>query len=228
MPRIGREIAGTPLLLVREEDMTAESLRLTPEEERHAASFTHPKRRAEWALGRVAAREALARAAGIDPGGLVVLPDEDGAPRGFHEGRPLALGVSISHGHGRAIAWALTEGLPGVDLERVKPRPEGTFRFYLDIEERASLQKLEGEERDRAAVVLWSLKEAAWKTLRPHRGIALLDFELAPLDALSERGETTATPRQGALELARRRDVVRIRVRFVRQGELVYSWANAE
>ncbi|HZV01817.1 MAG TPA: 4'-phosphopantetheinyl transferase superfamily protein [Planctomycetota bacterium] len=227
MPRIGREIAGTPLLLVREEDMTAESLRLTPEEERHAASFTHPKRRAEWALGRVAAREALARAAGIDPGGLVVLPDEDGAPRGFHEGRPLALGVSISHGHGRAISWALTEGLPGVDLERVKPRPEGTFRFYLDPEERASLQKLEGEERDRAAVVLWSLKEAVWKTLRPHRGVGLLDFKLGGVDGLAASGGVVATPSRGAVDLARERGIEKIEARFLCEGEIVYAWAVA-
>jgi 4'-phosphopantetheinyl transferase len=227
MTRIGREIPGTPLLLVREEDMAPGSVRLAPEEESQAATFTHPKRRAEWALGRVAAREALARAAGIDAEGLVVLPDEEGAPRGLREGKPLALGLSISHGHGRAIAWALEGGLPGVDLERVKPRPEGTFRFYLDPEERASLEKLEDEERDRAAVVLWSLKEAVWKTLRPHRGVGLLDFKLGGVDALAASSGVVATPLRGAVELARQRGIERIEARFLCEGEIVYAWAVA-
>jgi phosphopantetheinyl transferase len=118
--------------------------------------------------------------------------------------------------------------LPGVDLERVRPRPEGTFRFYLDPREREQLAGLGGEERDAAAVVLWSLKEAAWKTLRPHRGVGLLDFELAPIDARTGSGETIATPRGPAVALAAALSVKQVRLRFVRQGELVYSWAFAE
>ncbi len=227
MSPFARELAGTPLTLVLEEDLEA-APPLAADEEKHLLTLAHPKRRREWLLGRAAAKAALARASGEPIEEIRVLPSEDGAPSASCRGEAVRCGLSISHGHGRAIAWAVAGGLPGVDLERVKPRPEGTFRFYLEPREREPLLALRGEERDRAAVVLWSLKEAAWKTLRPHRGIALLDFELAPLDALGERGETTATPRQGALELARRLNVSRIRVRFVLQGELVYSWASAE
>lgn len=227
MPSFASELEGTPLTVVREADLEAAPL-LAPEEMGHLASLAHPKRRGEWILGRFAAKAAVARAMGGPLADVRVMAGPDGAPSAVRDGATLACGLSISHGHGRAVAWAVPRGLPGVDLERVKPRPEGTFRFYLEPEEREPLLALAGVERDRAAVVLWSIKEAAWKTLRPHRGVALLDFRLAPLDARAEEGEVLATPIRGAEALARALSVTSVRVRFVRRGDLVYSWAIAE
>jgi len=227
MPPFARELAGSPLVVLSGEE-TSGLLPLARDEEQHAATLAHPKRREEWILGRLAAKEALARAGVPRTEEITVRADADGAPRGFARGEPLPHGLSISHGHGLAVAWALERGLPGVDLERVRPRPEGTFRFYLEPGEREPLLALEGAERDRAAVVLWSLKEAVWKTLRPHRGIALLDFALGAVDARAPSGEVLALPREKALELARARSISRIHARFVVQGELVFSWAWAD
>ncbi len=224
MPRFARELPGTPLLVVTTEDVGPLPL-LTPAEESHLETLVHEKRRTEWVLGRIAGKEALARLIARAPEEIAVLPGASGEPTGYLGSVPLPQGLSLSHGHGQAIAWALEQGRPGVDLERVKPRPEGTFRFYLAPEERTSLERLEGSARDTAAVVLWSLKEAVWKTLRPHRGVALLDFALGEVDATAEEGEVVAEPRGAALEVARPLGVARIQARFVRRGDLVYAWA---
>jgi 4'-phosphopantetheinyl transferase EntD len=226
MPRFARELPGTPLLVVTSEDVGPLPT-LSPLEESHRATLVHEKRRAEWVLGRIAGKEALARLLARAPEEIAVLPGASGEPTGYLGSMVLPHRLSLSHGHGQAIAWALDRGFPGVDLERVKPRPEGTFRFYLAPEERSALERLEGNRRDTAAVVLWSLKEAVWKTLRPHRGVALLDFALGEVDATAEAGEVTVEPRGAALEAARPLGVTRIAARFVRRADLVYAWAWA-
>jgi 4'-phosphopantetheinyl transferase EntD len=225
MPGFAREVPGTPLLLVRAEDTSLASS-LTPEERAYADALVHPKRRAEWILGRQAAKAALARVSAASPDEISVLEGPDGAPLGYLHGEPMPRIVSISHGHGQAIAWAGASGQPGVDLERVKPRPEGTFRFYLGAGERERLAALAGGERDAAAVVLWSLKEAAWKALRPSRGVALLDLELGELDLRARKGELAVTPRGAALVGLGPRGFTRMQAAFVRQDDFVYSWAE--
>src|SRR5205823_1303514 len=159
---------------------------LSAPEQAVAAAFPMEKRRRDWSLGRLAAKAALllaleerGDAARADE--LLVLAGPEGAPvperlLASGERAPLELGLSLSHGHGLGAAWALASGRPGVDLERIKERPEGTFRFYLDERERAPLAALAGSARDELAVVLWAIKEAAWKTLRPGRGVGLIDL----------------------------------------------------
>jgi hypothetical protein len=144
------------------------------------------------------------------------------------DGTPLGLGLTLTHGHGVAAAWATTSALPGADLELVRPRPEGTFRFYLDEKERVPLLALAGAERDAAAIVLWALKEATWKTLRPPRGIGIIDFELTVADLRASSGEASVGLRRGALDLARERKATTLRAWFRREGDLVFAWASAE
>src|SRR5262245_41403436 len=138
--------------------------------------FEVEKRRLDWLLGRSAAKAAVRAAIGDRaPPTLAILDDENGAPAAFAvEGsalRPLDVALSLSPCHGLGVAVASERDLVGVDVERVRPRPEPTFRFYLHEDERAPLAALgEGPARDEAAIVLWALKEAAWKALRPARG----------------------------------------------------------
>jgi phosphopantetheinyl transferase len=229
---LGRELADSPLVLVDARDEATDLL--APLERELAARFPHPKRRSEWILGRLAAKAALVRAlavrgVAVSPGEIVIGIGPDGAPEATHvRGSDMGrLGLSISHGHGLGAAWALEGGLPGIDLERVRPRPEGTFRFYLDEKERAPLGGLSGESRDRAAVLLWSIKEASWKTLRPHRGVGLIDFEVGGGDLTADSGVISVKPRRMAVELAEAQGVTTIEVRFKVEGDLVFAWARA-
>lgn len=186
-------------LILLDDRLVASPASLALAERELLARFDAEKRRADWLRGRLAARaavEALLLEEGrACPADLAILADPSGAPA-VH-GAPGVV-VSLSHGHGRAAAWALRDGLPGVDLEKVRPRPPGTLRFYLSPEEREWVATFEGSSepqpdrdgppspRDRAAVVLWALKEAAFKALRPPRGLGLLDVSVAlegPLEA---------------------------------------------
>src|SRR5688572_20513572 len=117
MARFASDLSGTPLTVVREEDL-AGAPPLAAAETAHLEKLPHPKRRSEWHLGRLAAKAALARASGAAVDELVVIPGPDGAPAALRSGSVLPFGLSISHGHGRAVAWAVEDGLPGVDLER--------------------------------------------------------------------------------------------------------------
>jgi 4'-phosphopantetheinyl transferase EntD len=233
-----REIEGTPLLLVSEADALALGERaLAPEEREKFASFAFEKRRSEWLIGRVAAKAALARelaraGESVPPDELLVREGPDGAPEPFRRRAsgghdPIALGLTLTHGHGLAAAWALAGGFPGADLERIRERPVGTFRFYLDERERAPLLALDGAARDAAAVVLWSLKEAAWKTLRPPRGVGIIDFEIVVPDLTAPKSEANVSLRGAALEHARKLGVSRVRATYRRDAEFVYAWAEA-
>lgn len=181
---------------------------LAPAERELFARFEAEKRRQDWLRGRLAARAAVQALLGSCPAELAILADPSGAP--LVQGAPGVV-VSLSHGHGRAAAWALRDGLPGVDLEKVRPRPPGTLRFYLSPEEREWVATFEGSQepqpdrdgpaspRDRAAVVLWALKEAAFKALRPPRGMGLLDVSVTLEGRLTEGGGAARVGWRGGL-----------------------------
>jgi phosphopantetheinyl transferase (holo-ACP synthase) len=220
------------------------AVRLTPGEREQQAGYPAEKRRQDWLLGRLAAKEALREA--WSRAGHGAVPDwqafsvgtlPSGAPDVVGLDPPLA--VSLSHGHGRAVSWACPPGaegaLPGVDLERIKARPAGTFRFYLHSEERAWLDGLEGAEkgqppraRDVAAIVLWALKEAAFKALRPPRGTGLLDVSVQEVSEFAApKGGARLAYRDGAFDRARGLGVHEVRAGWRRDGDLILAWVEA-
>lgn len=214
--------------------------RLTLAERERHESFPAEKRKQDWLLGRLAGKEAARRALG--PGGeppcdleLSIASAPSGAPR--LEGPASGLALTITHGHGHAAAWATRPGreggLPGLDLERVKKRPHGTFRFYLHPEERAWLEQFppgsdQAGPRDLAAIVCWALKEAAFKALQPPRGTGLLDVALTlEGDPLAERGEAQIRYLNAAAPRATALGVTQIEARWERSGEFVLAWVYA-
>lgn len=231
-------------------DLPALRERLTPGERAALDAFDAEKRRADWLLGRLAAKEevraACARSGREPPDwqAFEIGRSAEGAPRVVSlEGPPLA--VSLSHGHGRACALALPAGaaggLPGIDLERVRPRRLGTLRFFLHPEEREPVLALPGGAdpaaepdgppgpRDVAAVVAWALKEAAFKALQPPRGTGLLDVALS-LEAPHEAplGAARVTYRGQAAARAAALGVRAVRAGWRREGDIVIAWTLAE
>jgi phosphopantetheinyl transferase (holo-ACP synthase) len=224
--------------------------RLTPAEQSVLAGWPAEKRRQDWLLGRIAAKQAV-RAAYAREGSpppdwteVEVGSSEDGAPRLVIAGEPDGLAVSLTHGHGRAAGWALRPGegggLPGVDLEQVRPRRLGTLRFYLHEDERSWVRALPGSEvdpppaegpwtpRDLAAIVLWALKEAAFKALQPPRGTGLLDVAVeleTPYDA--ERGVARVRYLGQAEERARRLGLSGVEAGWLWEDPFVLAWVLA-
>jgi len=124
-------------------------------------------RRADWRLGRWAAKAALAPMLGVQPERVQILAAADGAPEAWLDRARVAVSLSLSHRDGRALVAVTTDpGIVGCDLEVIEPRSPAFVREWLTPEE----GRLVGS-RARTANLLWAAKEAAAKVHR--RGLAL-------------------------------------------------------
>jgi 4'-phosphopantetheinyl transferase EntD len=137
--------------------------RLHPDE-RAAGAALASARRGEWAAGRLALRAALARA-GADADAPIGI-DDRGAPR-----VPGGFTGSISHKRGLAVALAapLAQGARvGIDLELDAPSKVAIEARVLTAAERAGLAALPpGDERGRAVMLRFAIKEAIYKAVDP-------------------------------------------------------------
>lgn len=138
---------------------------LVGEEQSVYEGYRSPRRRAEFLAGRIAARDAVARALGVEGSGgeeLEIGKDASGAPE--VKGHP-AINVSIAHSHAVAVAIAAPFAV-GVDLELGAPRPEAFARMFFTQAEHERLLGAPGPEREELLHVLWTRKEAASKVGR--------------------------------------------------------------
>jgi len=125
-----------------------------------ACAFKRERRRAEWMLARIAAKE-LARRRGLT-----------GDPRDFVVARPL---VSISHS-GPYAAAAIDAG---VDVEVVRDVSERAAKHFLTSEEADAMQRCTIAHR---LLHFWCAKEAAWK----RRGGTIALLRDVPLQFVQE------------------------------------------
>ncbi|MGE0134128.1 MAG: beta-ketoacyl synthase N-terminal-like domain-containing protein [Dehalococcoidia bacterium] len=128
-------------------------------------SLPSPRKRNEWLLGRIAAKDAV-RSYLFDQGYGPIYPIEVGIEHDG-SGRPVVksgigrdLRVSISHTEGIAAAYAVEGADPGIDIERIVPRTESFGSIAFTAEELAMLPAV---NRDEWMTRLWSAKEAAGK-----------------------------------------------------------------
>lgn len=135
------------------------------------AGLRFERRRADWLLGRWAAKRAVAawlRLGGGEPPelhGVEILAATDGAPEVFVHGEP-GPSLSLSHRQGEAlVAVADPATLVGCDLEWIEARSDAFVADYLTPSEQALVAAVP-ESRDLAANLLWSAKEATLKLLR--------------------------------------------------------------
>jgi 4'-phosphopantetheinyl transferase len=173
---------------------------LGPSERAHAARLLVPKRRADFLLGRWAAKELLAGLLASPRGGAPpldsyeIVPGPRGAPVVRRpDGARLPFGVSVSHSDGTAFcaAWPDPDDAlaAGADLERIEARSEAFVRdFFTDAETAAWDARPAGGPRDLLATALWSAKEAVLKALR--LGLTVdtrhIDCDLFPAPVPSE------------------------------------------
>jgi 4'-phosphopantetheinyl transferase len=142
---------------------------LSAAEQQRLAGFRIPKRRAEWRMGRYAAKCLLA-ARLADPlplTSIVIEPAADGAPEAFGAGSPLDLTLSISHNVGLAFC-AVAPGRVqlGCDVERIEPRSDAFVADYFTPEEQAHVLSAPEPNRPLLANLIWSAKESTLKALR--------------------------------------------------------------
>ncbi|HUD71950.1 MAG TPA: beta-ketoacyl synthase N-terminal-like domain-containing protein [Dongiaceae bacterium] len=133
------------------------------------------KRRREWLMGRVAAKDAVrhflinSRGLAAFPADIEITSDPHGRPApggAFLNRLGLSLSVSIAHTDGVAMALAAEPALGvGIDIERVDRRRGEFERAAFNPEELRLLG--EGSEADRRerALRLWCAKEAVAKAI---------------------------------------------------------------
>lgn len=143
---------------------------LAPEELERQAGYRIESRRADFRLGRWAAKRAVAAWLGrtdIDPVAMAFRPDPDGAPVAYLDGDPLPLAVSFSHRAGRAACAVAPGGTRlGCDLEWVEPRSEAFIRDFFNPPEVDLVLGAPCEDRPLLANLVWSAKESTLKALR--------------------------------------------------------------
>jgi 4'-phosphopantetheinyl transferase len=154
--------------LTRELDDVPRHDRWLSDQEREALSaLTVAKRRADWRLGRWAAKAAVAAWRGAPPESVVIAAAEDGAPEALIDGQEADVALSLSHRARRALA-TVADGPSGLgcDLEALEPRSPAFLREWLSPAERDLVGAQAPERRELAANLVWTAKEAASKARR--------------------------------------------------------------
>jgi len=134
------------------------------------------KRRHEWLLGRVAAKNAVGLliekylGVPLSPAAIEIRPDAYGCPQAvgpWTDRLGIHPAVSISHSQGTAVALAtLCRGqLVGIDLESLAQRRENFEAIAFSPEERALLAAMPPESRQEWALRMWCAKEGVAKAL---------------------------------------------------------------
>ncbi len=155
-----------------EDDLPNDDAWLAPEEAAVLAGLRFPKRRAEWRLGRYAAKQALvACLAGASAwpalSSIAIRAAEDGAPEVFVDGNPAPFTLSISHSGGQAFCAVAPGSVAlGCDLEKIEPRSPAFVSDYFTTEEKALVEGAAEGDRAWVANLIWSAKESALKALR--------------------------------------------------------------
>lgn len=151
---------------------------LAEQEQAKLATLNVNKRRRDWLLGRLTAKQLLqtvlhdAEGIVLRQDQIVIDNDPDGAPFaallndvGSNIER-LPWSLSISHSNGAAYSAVHPTAIVGADMERIEPRAWNFVRSYFSSTEIDLVESLVGEERDLLITAIWSGKEAVLKVLR--------------------------------------------------------------
>jgi acyl transferase domain-containing protein/phosphopantetheinyl transferase (holo-ACP synthase) len=130
------------------------------------------KRKIDWLLGRIAAKEAVRKLVlnlagrSLGPHDVEIISDKNGAPlvRIADSELPEIL-VSISHTQGVAVALAALSGLskPGIDAEMIRQREPSFAMTFLKAHELDYLASCPKDRVNAELTRFWSAKEALYK-----------------------------------------------------------------
>ena len=133
---------------------------LSAEERNRLKGIRHAGQRRHFLLGRAALRGLLAERSGARPEDVRLHQAADGGVDVYGGG----LWASITHSGAHAVAGTGERRL-GIDLERIQPRHERLARRILHQDEWRMFEALP-LDRVRKVVLVWTLKEAALKSIR--------------------------------------------------------------
>jgi phosphopantetheinyl transferase len=184
--------------------------RLTPAEQRRLDGFQFRKRRDDWLLGRLVAKQAVSEAAraawGVDvaPAEIEIASRDSGAPVAVNRaangrlpvgpGDPLPVTLSISHSAGAAFCAASWSDEPagrstrlGVDVELVTTRPHDLFYDHFTPDELRYCTEGGEVEGHLRSTLVWSIKESVLKAFG--LGLTIDTRAISCVPAEPSRGE---------------------------------------
>ena len=141
---------------------------LSPAESARLEALRFARRRADWLLGRWAAKQALSRCLSISRfREIEVSAAPSGAPEVFVAGRAAPVRISLSHRAGTAVcAVTGSQCALGCDLEAVEPHSEAFVADFFTPEEQELVARAPADRQLHLVNLLWSGKESALKALR--------------------------------------------------------------
>ena len=165
------------------EVVAAISTCLSHEERTRAARFRHPDDSRRYSVARGALRWLVTRYLDVDPGSIRFDEGPHGKPGLAQVPAGVDLQFNLSHSGDVALA-AFGVGRPlGVDIERMQRAidPEALIARFGSPGERAMLQALRPDERQRRFLQLWTCKEAWLKAtgLGIAAGLERVDVDLS-------------------------------------------------
>lgn len=121
--------------------------------------------------GREPLRALLGAYLGCDTARVQLIESEHGRPE-LAATHASALSFNWSHSGDQAVFAVGTGAQPGIDIERLRPRPRALeiAQRYFDETESRALERVADEARAAAFLELWTAKEAVLKALG--RGLA--------------------------------------------------------
>ena len=174
---------------------------LAPQEHAAWEAFGSARRRREWLMGRLAAKDAvrlhlgMARGGGFGREAITVLPDAWGRPHAtgpaLAEAGPVAIAIAHTRGVAAAVAAATTDGL-GIDIERLDRRRGDYERAAFSDEERGRLGSGPPDGRPERALRLFCAKEAVAKAIGRGMLGSPLNLRIAGFDDAVTRAEIEA------------------------------------
>lgn len=151
------------------------------------ASYSLPKRRAQWFTGRICAKQAIASYLRKHLPQLPCPDSRDILIGNLSTGRPYietrlaelnGLDLSISHSSDFAAALVSTAAC-GIDIQEDSPSLERVSERFCRESERQLLQELPGSNFSSRLNMLWTAKEAARKAARDSRIPGFLELAMS-------------------------------------------------
>lgn len=157
---------------------------LSEDETRRATAFHFEQDRTRFVAGRAALRRILASYTGQPPSELRFVYGEQGKPELVTPPGDAGLRFNLSHSRGLAICGVTRRREIGVDVERVRTRPNierMAARFFSETEN-AALRSIPPKRRREAFFRCWTRKEAYLKALGSgiFGGSTTFDVTLSP------------------------------------------------
>ncbi|HYW11285.1 MAG TPA: 4'-phosphopantetheinyl transferase superfamily protein [Longimicrobium sp.] len=181
---------------------------LSPDERARAARFRFAEHRTAFIAGRGAQREILARYTGLAPHALAYSETEYGKQSLAGAAASLDIRYNVSNSGDLAL-FAVVRGREiGVDLEKVKPMPDGLdiAQRFFSAPENEIFASIHESMRDVAFFNCWTRKEAYIKAVGQGLSMPLDRFDVAfapgePARLLRTRGDESEAARWSMLEL---------------------------